>query len=77
VLCVSEGLCDFYKSLSVGVRSKAWGLACGLDMETLNAKAFDGSKAWGLACGLDMETLNAKAFDGRSIIVICKTVFLS
>ena len=55
MLCVSEGLCDFYKSLSVGVRSKAWGLAC----------------------GLDMETLNAKAFDGRSIIVICKTVFLS
>ena len=31
-----------YKSLSVGVRSKVWGLACGSDMEKPNAKAFDG-----------------------------------
>lgn len=42
MLRVSEGLGDFYKSLSVGIRSKVWGLACGWDMETTNAKAFDG-----------------------------------
>lgn len=42
MLYVSEGLDDFYRSLSVGIRSKVWGLACGWYMETPNAKAFDG-----------------------------------
>lgn len=42
MLCVSKGLCDFYKSLNVGIRSKVWGMACDWNMETPNAKAFDG-----------------------------------
>jgi len=42
VFYVSEGLCDFYKSLNVGIRSTVWGLAYDWNMETPNAKAFDG-----------------------------------